>query len=78
MAQHNIKDETAYKAELLDPDLALSNVIATHALEGLDMTAAEIDRARKLISGELSVENALRQIHEELQADVEINMIEKY
>ena len=53
---------------MTDKELALRNVIATQALEGLDMTADEIERSRAILDGELSIEDAVAEIHRELQA----------
>ena len=53
---------------MTDKGLALRNVIANQALEGLDMTADEIERSRAILAGDLSIDDAVAEIHRELQA----------
>ena len=53
---------------MTDKELALRNVIANQALEGLEMTADEIERSRAILSGNLSIDGAVAEIHRELQA----------
>lgn len=49
-------------------ELALRNVIANQALEGLVMTDDEIQRAGAILDGDLSIDDAVAEIHRELQA----------
>ncbi len=53
---------------MIDKELALRNVIANHALEGLEMSSSEIARSRVILDGELSIDDAVAEIHRELQA----------
>lgn len=48
-----------YRHILFDPDLALRNAVANQALEGQHMTASEIERSRKIISGEITIDEAV-------------------
>ncbi len=54
---------------MIDKELALRNVIAAHALEGLIMTDEEIERGRQIVDGELSIDEGIAEIHRELAAD---------
>ncbi len=47
----------------------LRNVIANQALEGQIMTVDECERCLKIFYGELSVDGAIAEIHQELAAD---------
>lgn len=53
---------------MTDKELALRNVIANQALEGLEMTADEIERSRAILAGDLSIDDAVAEVHSELQA----------
>ena len=43
------------------------NVIANQALESLEMTADEIERPRAILNGDLSIDDAVAEIHRERQ-----------
>lgn len=45
----------------------LNFIINNSRLEGMHCTADEINRLRKVISGEMSVENAVKEVIEEIK-----------
>ena len=47
---------------MMDKDLALRNAIANQELEGLVVPPEEIERARKVINGEITADEAAAQI----------------
>ena len=52
---------------IVDKELALENIIADQALEGLTLTEEEIARSRAILAGELTAEEAIAQIHRRLR-----------
>ena len=49
---------------MTDKERALQNVIGTMALEGIEMTDADIDRARAIIDGEQDAEAVVAEIRD--------------
>ena len=49
---------------MTDKERALQNVIGTMALEGIEMTDADIDRARAIIDGEQDAEAVVAAIRD--------------
>lgn len=58
-----------HRTDVIDKYWALRNVIANQALEALIMTEDDLERCLKIVYGELSTNDAIAKIHQELAED---------
>ena len=56
----------------MDIELELRNAVGTLALEGLQVTAGEMEVGRKILEGKMSADDAIAAMREELLAAQEL------
>ena len=64
----SLPNSIIWRTTRVDKELALRNVIANQAPEGLVMTPDEIERSPAILEGDLSIDDAVAEIYRELQA----------